>query len=493
MYKNISSLLAVLLLICFGTISKAQDYFSPTINDALLLSAGGQILDARSLSMGNSNAVINDTYSATLRNPAALGLARKFTINTSVGLNLYNNSAVFRQDTILGQRTETTLSEAGMIIPLANDTSDHNFVISLGYDRTKDFNGTLQFGGFNPNNNSLIQGLTATNSYLMSELLLSYPYFDPQTGSYLSDSTVINNGNLYQSGDVLTNGSINFWSFGIAYEFAHNIFFGASFNYNVGSYQRDGEFTESNTLGYYPDTLRTIANDPLTAGFQSFYVNNIKDWVFNGYDLRFGIIYRFFNFIGIGVAVKTPTITSVSEDYYFKGRSEFSTGSTVEVDTVISNKFTIQSPYEFSVAADVNLWIITATAEVTYIDYTQMKFSGGLDVPQMSGLNKEIIGTYTQTFNVKAGAEFRLPFTGFSFRAGAMLIPYPVEGTPLANDKKFVTAGLGITSGEGAIEFHLAGIYGFWDQVTEVYGDSVPEVSETIDSYSIMGSLTLRL
>ncbi len=182
MNKNISLLLAVLSLICFGNLSNAQDYFSPSINDALLLSAGGQILDARSLSMGNSNSVINDTYSATLRNPAALGLARKFTINTSVGLNLYNNEAFFLQDSLLGQRTETTLSEAGIIIPLANDTSDHNFVISLGYDRTKDFNGTLQFGGFNSDNNSLIQGLTANNSYLMSELLLSYPYYDPQTG-----------------------------------------------------------------------------------------------------------------------------------------------------------------------------------------------------------------------------------------------------------------------------------------------------------------------
>ena len=323
MNKNISLLLAVISFLCFGTLSNAQNYFSPSINDALLLSAGGQILDARSLSMGNSNSVINDTYSATLRNPAALGLARKFTINTSVGLNLYNNEAIFLQDTILGQRTETTLSEAGIIIPLSNDTSDHNFVISLGYDRTKDFNSTLQFGGFNSNNNSLIQGLTSENSYLTRELLLSYPYNDPQTGNYISDSTVIDNGNLYQSGDVLTNGSINFWSFGIAYEFAHNIFFGASFNYNVGSYQRDGEFTESNSLGYYPDTLRTIADDPLTAGFQSFYINNIKNWVFNGYDLRFGIIYRLFNFIGVGVSVKTPTITSVSEDYYFTGRSEF--------------------------------------------------------------------------------------------------------------------------------------------------------------------------
>lgn len=493
MKKNIVVLLALILLIFFTSLLNAQSYFKPSIGDALRISVGGQILDARSLGMGNSNSVINDTYSATLLNPAALGLARKFTINTSVGLNLYNNEAAFLQDTILGQRTETILSEAGMIIPLSNDTSDHNFVISLGYDRTKDFNSTLQFGGFNSNNTSLIEDLTSVNSYLTRDLLLSYPYYDPQTGDYLSDQTVIDNGNLYQSGDILENGSVNFWSFGIAYEFAHNIFFGASFNYNVGSYQRDGEFTESNTQGIYPDTLRTIADDPLTAGFQSFYINDIKDWVFNGYDLRFGVLYRFFNFIGIGVSVKTPTITSISEDHYFSGRSEFLTGNTVTVDTVISNKFTIQSPYEFSVGADVNIWFITATAEATYIDYTQMQYSGGLDVPQMSGLNKDIIETYTQTINLKAGAELRLPFTGLSFRAGAMFIPYPVKDTPFEQDRKYLTAGAGITSGDGAIEFHLAGILGFWESVSVNYGTSVSQVSETIYSMNIMGSLTLRL
>ena len=493
MKKNIVVLLTIILQICFTALLNGQSYFKPSISDALRISVGGQIYDARSLGMGNSNSVINDTYSATLLNPASLGLARKFTINTSVGLSMFNNDAAFLQDTILGQRTETILSEAGIIIPLANDTTDHNFVLSLGYNRSKDFNSTLQFGGFNSANTSLIQDLTSVNSYLPRELLLSYPYYDPQTGDYLFDQTVIDDGNLYQSGDVLEDGSVNFWSFGMAYEFAHNIFFGASFNYNVGSYTRDGEFTESNSQGFYSDTLRTITDNPLTAGFQSFYINDIKDWVFNGYDLRLGVLYRFFNFIGIGVSVKTPTITSISEDHYFSGQSEFLTGNTVRVDTIISNKFTVQSPYEFTVAADVNIWFVTATAEATYIDYTQMQYSGGLDVPQMSGLNKEIIATYTRTVNVKAGAELRLPFTGLSFRAGAMLIPLPVADTPFENDHKFLTAGAGITSGEGAIEFHIAAIYGFWDQVSVDYGTSVSQISETISSYNIMGSLTLRI
>jgi hypothetical protein len=74
-----------------------------------------------------------------------------------------------------------------------------------------------------------------------------------------------------------------------------------------------------------------------------------------------------------------------------------------------------------------------------------------------------------------------------------MIIPYPVANTPFEQDRKYLTAGAGITSGDGGIEFHLAAIYGFWDQVSVDYGTSVSQVSETITSYNIMGSLTLRL
>ena len=320
--KNIFFSFFVLLQIQFSSLLIAQDYFKPNIGDALRLSISGQIYDARTLSMGNSNSVFNDTYTATLLNPATLALARKFTINTSVGANLYSNEATFINDSILSKRTETVLYQLGVVIPLTGDSASNNFAISLGYNRSKDFNRILKFNAFNSENSSLIQDLTSINNYIPRELLLSYPEFDPGSNEYLGDRTIFT-GNLNQEGYVLEEGGINHWSFGIAGELASNIFFGASFNYNVGNYLRDGEFTESDSRNSYADSLRTIANDPLTAGFQSFYINDIKDWVFNGYDLRIGVLYRFFNFIAIGGAVKTPSVISVTSNQYFRGKSEF--------------------------------------------------------------------------------------------------------------------------------------------------------------------------
>ncbi|MBT8380384.1 MAG: hypothetical protein KJN64_14270 [Ignavibacteria bacterium] len=483
--------LFVLLFFLFPALLTAQDYFEPNITDALRLSQTGNIFDARALGMGNAHSIINDTYSATLMNPATLGLARRFAINTSIGVNLYSNEATFLNKKFPSDKTETILNQAGLVIPLVSDSASNNFVISIGYNRSRDFNRVLKFSGFNSGNSSLIQDLTSVNSYLPRDLLLSYSAFDPNTNEYLGDRTIFN-GNLDQNGYVLEEGGVNHWSFGIAYELASNIFFGASVNYNVGTFLSDGEFTEADQQKNYNDTLRTVPDNPLTAGFQSFYINDINDWVFNGVDFRFGVLYKFFDFIGIGGSVKTPTISIVDEKHYFRGTSEFISGNTASIDTVISRDYTVTSPFEFTLAAAVNIFFLTGTAEVTYIDYTQMKFSDGLNVPDRSALNKQILDTYTQTFNVKAGAEFRLPFTGLSARAGAMYIPYPVEDAPEEFDRKYVTAGLGLRSGEGAMEFNVTYVLGFWDQISEDYGSSVPEVYQEIRSDNIVATLTLR-
>jgi len=90
------------------------------------------------------------------------------------------------------------------------------------------------------------------------------------------------------------------------------------------------------------------------------------------------------------------------------------------------------------------------------------------------------------------GAEFRLPFTGLSGRVGGMYIPYPVADSPTAFDRKFLTAGLGIRSGEGAMEFNVAYVYGFWDHVAEDYGSSIQPIRQSIISQNILTSLSLR-
>jgi len=61
-----------------------------------------------------------------------------------------------------------------------------------------------------------------------------------------------------------------------------NLFFGASANYAVGSYLSNREYFEIDTKNIYGDDVQTIDGDPLTAGFNQFYLNDVVQWSYNG-------------------------------------------------------------------------------------------------------------------------------------------------------------------------------------------------------------------
>jgi len=427
-----------------------------------------------------------------LMNPATLGLAQKTTINGTINLNLYYNDVKFLNDSLDSHKTETNVSQFGIVYPVPKDSGSKNLVFSLGYNKSNDFNRIVKFEAFNQNNSTIINDLTANNSDITRQLQLSFPVVDSSSGEFLHDATILN-GNLNQKASVLDEGSINHWSVGFAYEFAHNVFFGASANYSVGSYLSNREYYETDTKNIYTSDVRTIENDPLTAGFNEFYLNDVVQWTYNGWDVRFGFLYKFFNFIGIGGSVKIPTKYSINETHNFKGSSSFSTGLINNLDlSVIEAKYDVESPFEFTAGAAVNLWIITATAEATYIDYTQMKFSGDMEITKQAALNKDILERYTQVVNLRAGAEFRLPWTGLSLRAGFIYNMSPLKDAPTDYNRKYLTGGLGISSGDGDLEVNLAGMLGWWNLPSEDFGDNIPTISQSIVDANIALSFTLR-
>jgi hypothetical protein len=156
-----------------------QNYYSLNSQDALLFSQLGRISDARALGMGNAHSVLSNNYTATIMNPATLGLSRRITVGTSIGANLFRNDATFLENVTHSKKTETFLNQFGIVFPLVNDTAENNVVLSIGYNQSNNFNNILRISGFNPTSSNLITDLTSTNSSLTRRLLLSYPNFDP--------------------------------------------------------------------------------------------------------------------------------------------------------------------------------------------------------------------------------------------------------------------------------------------------------------------------
>ncbi len=459
----------------------------PSVDDAIRVSRQGLMFNARSLGMGNAYSTIGYDFSALRMNPATMGLGEGASYTMSV-----NTNGSLYQSTFYGTQanyttTNTTLSQAGFTIPFKLDTL-RRAVIALGYTQDKDFNRGGMYDGYNEGSKSFVSRLAGDPNSVARSLGLIYPTYD-QSGRYLGDQTILN-GNFQENGNVLDGGEMLHFSGGVALEAVTNVFFGVSGSYNMGSYQSDGEFSATDTRNVFPDSLRTVPTDARTAGFKDASYRDIRNTEYKGWDVRFGVVYRLWNFIGISASFKVPFEHTIDETRYLSGTSTFSSGGVIDVkENIITQKYKIKPPYEATVGGMVNLWILTGTAEATYVDYTQMEVSGGPDVPERSTINKAIKEKFTRVFNLNAGAEFRLPFTGLSARAGAMYRPSPYKDDPGRYDQKFLTLGLGINSAD-KLFFDIGYLYGWWDQQKSEGETAVePTTNQTITYHNVLLSM----
>jgi hypothetical protein len=459
--------------------------FSQDISDALRLSGPGLTFSARALGMGNAHSTIGYDFSAVRLNPATLGNIRASTYSASINTNAFPGTSEYNQIESYFATTSTSFSQLGIAIPFMVDSS--NFVLSLGYTQSKDFNQSLKYGAFNPNPNSVIQELTAQNNEFMRALGLSYQDFDPVTNEYLGDKTIIN-GNLDESGFILDQGGLIHFSAGTGFELMPGVFFGASGSYTVGTYLSDREYYERDTQNNYDTTTQTNPADPRTRGFQQFYLHDVRDVEYSGWDFKFGVLYKFYNFVAISAAFKIPTAHSVSEIRNVSGFAEYEAGRLVNTQGMETETlYKVTPPYEATVGAMINLWILTGTLEATYVDYTQMTFSGGnIELPARTLAIKEVKERLTQVLNVNGGAEFRLPWTGLSARAGFMYRPSPFKDDPMEFDTKVVTAGLGINSND-RLMFDVGYAVGFWTQRGNQYG--LEDLTQEVVTHNVLISV----
>jgi hypothetical protein len=298
--------------------------------------------------------------------------------------------------------------------------------------------------------------LTSGNSAIPAALRLSYATFDT-AGNFLGDNTVIN-GNLNQDAYVLDYGGLTNFSFGLTLKVFEGVMVGASANYNGGTYTSDREF----------------------------------------FDVRFGLLFKLWNFISAGTSVKVPLPTTITETRYLNGTSTFGDGTKYfYTDPARQTRQTVQLPFELTLGAAVNLWIIRATAQATYIDYTQMQYSEGLPLNEITLANKDIKDIFRPIINLNGGAEADIPFTGISARAGFMWVPSPYASDrpdweteePIPYDRKYLTAGVGFNFSD-MLSFDVGYALGWWTQIRSNYGVKVENVKQEIIVHNVL--LTTR-
>jgi hypothetical protein len=479
----------IITVLSLAAFSSAQNF-----NDALLLSEPGLYTGAKALGMGNSFTALSDDYSAVLFNPAGLGLAKKMGLSVILNTNAYENAVSFLGNNSNSTKNTVNLSQFGFVFPVP--TVRGSLVFSLGYSRVKDFNSIIEFDGFNSGNTSMAQYLTGDINAeipLTNDVRVAYEILDPNTESYLRDTTLIS-GMLNQSGRTRTEGSISNWSFAVANEIAKGLYVGGTFNILGGSYKRDRDFFEDDTKDIYGNNLELVPGDASTKDFRTFYFDDIINWDLSGWDFKVGALYNWADFFKFGATVKFPSYYNIKESYYINVASEFGTGAEFELsDPIIDNvEYEIKTPFEYSAGASIKALILTVSGEVKLIDYTQMEFTKGLGTTYRIERNKEIDNLFKTAITYNLGAEVKIPFLPIWGRAGAIYIESPYKNDPVEFDKKYVTAGIGLMLGN-VFKIDVAYAYGWWKTFSDNYGSNVSRTQQDVTVQNVILGISTSL
>ncbi|MGE5399936.1 MAG: OmpP1/FadL family transporter [Ignavibacteriales bacterium] len=469
----INSIFAVIIILFF-----AADSFAQTASDALRLSETGLGSNARALGMGNSYQSLSDDFSAASFNPAGFGFLKRMEFAGGINYSKFNNNTTFLGNTTDYSNSATNLDQISFAFPFP--TMRGSLVFAVGYNKDKDFNGAVNFNGFNNGNTSMIQALQGIGDV---------PYL-----LYLTDSSGNTDiaGRLNQEGTIISKGNIGRWSFSGAVEMARNVFVGGTLNIISGTYERTRDYYEDDTRNVYGSNFLTDPANARTADFQSFYFNDILNWDISGWDAKVGFIYQFNRLVRLGASIKFPTKYTIKEDYTVNGKSEFA-NQTYTVDPPLESKveYEITTPYQFSGGASVNYKGLILSGDLTYIDYSQTEFSSGLSASDMSANNKDIRELFKGVLNYNVGAEYTIPDINIRVRGGFILNPSPYKGDPSERDKKYLTGGIGFLADE-AFAFDIAYAYGWWKDIGDNYSANVSRTYQDVNYNNLIFTVSYR-
>jgi len=448
--------------------------------DALRLGIPGSGVGARALGMGNAYTGVASDYSAVFWNPAGLAQARygEFSFGLSY-MNGKDNSTFFNQSDSYTS-SATNLNAVGLVFPVP--VRRGSLAFAFGYNRQSNFMSGMAFEGFNPVS-SIIQTWAPNGEKYPPDITmaeqLELAHADTVTGTFISPI----NGNVTQKGEATEKGGLNDWSVAGAVELAKNVSVGVTLTYVAGSYRYDRNYHELAAQGAYAPPF----------DMKELVVDDFIDGDIDGFNAKFGLLFRVPDWFRFGLAVKTPTSFSVKENFGTTGTSYFWTPdpqgytSYGPVDEPGSDEYTVHTPWAFSGGVSLTLWRLLISGDVDYTDWTELEFTDSNSNLDIQGLNRQIRDAFRPTVNVRGGAELDLYLR---LRAGFIYNQSPYKSDPKSFDQKYLTAGVGMPLGESTM-LDLGYAYGWWDTYRVNY-DQTSRVDEKIKTNTFILTLTYR-
>jgi len=474
----------VIFIILFGGAIYAQNQV-----DALRYSQiyfGGT---ARSLALAGAFGAAGADFSTVSSNPAGLGLYKSSEIMFSPAFYSGKTKSTYNGKIAEDQKFNVNVSNLGMVFNFDLDKNEENKApgwknaqFAFGVNRLNNFNNRMALQG--PSNNSSILNMfvdqaNGTESGGLdrfgSALAFDTWLIDTLNGGPTDYYSVLPNGGVLQRKLVTTTGGINEMNISMGANYDDRIYLGGTIGFPFVRYTEQSQYYEIDDA------------DSIT-GFKSMTYSEDLTTTGNGFNFKFGVIYRINDFVRIGASLHTPTFFTLRDSFSKKMKSEFDNGKDYSANSPIGAfDYELTTPMR----ATGNISFIIGklgmiNADYEFIDYSDARLRS--KSYKYFDENEEIRMNYASTGNIRIGGELML--SPFSIRGGYALYGSPYKSNLNDGKKSFATFGLGVR--ENGYFFDIAYIYSFSKEDYYLYAGVPKAATNDFSAHNIVLTLGFK-
>ena len=440
--------LGIALIFCALSISSVN---AQSELDALRYSQLDVLGTSRYAGMGGAFGALGGDMASMSGNPAGIGVFNKTTASVTISVLGTNTDAKFLGSTASDSRTNFNIANAGFVARFKRKKAADKqwawkaFQLGVSYNRTASFNRRTSIVGVNTTSSIIDTWVdklnTAGTEYTdiplevspggeFSDSYLGWGTFliDTLPGSTNSFArNVLPNFGQTQQVSEVTKGSMGEVAMSFGGNFGNSFYFGATVGIPRLNYEMERTYTES-------DTQDSIAN------FGSFTKTDYLKASGNGFNFKFGAIYRPVKWLRLGAAIHNPTYFEIDEE--FKSVLVASINGTQYSQSTLKGAFDygLETPFRAlgSIAFVIGK-IGLITADYEYINYALARLKSS-DYP-FDVENANVQNRLHWAGNIRVGTEWRLKIV--SLRGGFAMNGDPYTGDYNFNDTRY-SLGLGV-------------------------------------------------
>ncbi len=378
-----ASLICLLIAVCFVSLSSAQ------VEEMAIGNTFG--VGARTMGMGGASLALADDFTALYWNPAGMAQIQKFEFFSSFSHNRASANTYFTGDEITTtSRSQMRPNAIGFIYPLI--ARQGGLAIGFGYNRPQNFDYQTAITGIDPSSGTDFSGLSV-------------------------DEIDANSG------------GIGIWSFGASVYVTKRVLVGGSL-----------DFWSGNSLNHLDTTATDIVN--IDNELSRFRYDDEVDREYSGIGGRIGVLAHLTDNINLGLTLVAPTELGVDELWYQSTLEVYDDGEKWSDSASGSQIYDIERPFEVGAGVAVKLLNerLILAGDVQLTDWRQTRYD---PAPAEDISDDNFEKYYATTFQVRIGAEYRIPVVDTHIRAGYFRDTVPFTDAEIEDARDFLTIGIG--------------------------------------------------